>query len=126
MDRTTLLLIVIAGTAAWMLYKRFVKKEPLKRDPYRPPVPAVENWYTDTMALIEALDEETRKKREDEWDQKSAEEQLEFAVKFMFDRFGQEAVDSYTRKQRIKIGMAQYVAVTTPEPDNSEEETSTD
>ena len=100
---------------------------PLKREPYSPPIPAVENWYTDTMELIEALDEDTRKKREDEWDQKSTDDQIEFADKFMLDRFGQQAVAGYTRKQRIKIGMAQFVGETTPpEQDQPEDEPSTD
>ena len=115
MDRTTLILIVIAGTAAWMLYKRFVKKEPLRREPYSPPIPEVENWYTDTMERVEALDGETRAQREEVWNKKSFDDQLEYSDKFMLERFGQTAVSSYTRKQRAKIGMAQFMDTFTEE-----------
>ena len=115
MDRLTLILIVVAGTGAWMLYKRFVKKEPWRREPYRPPMPVVENWYTDTMEKIEALDEETGTQRKDEWNVMSTEKQLEFSDKFMLEKFGQEAVSGYNRKQRLKIGMAQYMENPLPE-----------
>jgi hypothetical protein len=108
MERSTLLIIVAVGTVAWLLYKRYVKKDGW-RERYSPPLPTVENWYTDAMAIIQALDETTRAQREGEWEAMNETEQAEYAEKFMFNEFGQEALNSYTRKQRIKIGMARYV-----------------
>ena len=109
MDRMTLILIVVVGTAAWYLYKRFVKKEPFRREPYSPPQPEVENWYNDTMSQIEALDEATEKQREEAWQAMSEEDQVAFSDKFMLDRFGQTAVNGYNRKQRLKIGRVHFL-----------------
>ena len=109
MNRLTLILIVVGASAAWMLYKRYVKKEPWGKAAYSPPQPEVEKWFRDTMQKIEALDDTIRDQRESEWKAKSDVEQLEFSDKFMLDKFSEAAVNGYTRKQRLKIGMAHYI-----------------
>ena len=115
MDRTTLIIIVVGASVAWLLYKRFVKKEPGWKESYSPPQPEVENWYGEAMQKIEALDDSVRDQRETEWIAKNTEEQVEFSNKFMLDKFGREAVNGYTRKQRLKIGMAHYIESSLPE-----------
>jgi hypothetical protein len=111
MNRLTIILIVVGASAAWMLYKRYVKKEPWgSRARYSPPQPAVENWYRDTAQKIADMDEIIRDQRESEWKAKSNVEQMEFSDKFMVVKFSEAAVNGYTRKQRLKIGMAHFVA----------------
>lgn len=109
MDRWQLVVIVLVATGAWYLYKRFVKKERPWREGYRPPQPDVENWYAQTMATIDDMDESTKEAKETAWNAMTETEQLEFAQEFMSKRFGREAVTGYNRKQRLKIGMAQFI-----------------
>lgn len=109
MERWQLIVIVVVASAAWFLYKRYVKKEPIWGEGMRPPQPEVENWYAVTMDAVDNMDEALRSEREAEWDAKSDEEKLKFAQEFMKKEFGQQAVDGYNRKQRMKIGMARFV-----------------
>ena len=92
-----------------MLYKRFIKKEPLRRDPYHLPVPEVENWYGEAMAKIEALDEKVREDREAGWQAMSDQEQMTFSEEFIVKKFGQKAITAYNPKQKLKIGLAYYL-----------------
>ena len=109
MERWQLIVIVLAGTGAWYLYKRFVKKEKPWEDRYRPPQPEVENWYNQTMATVDDMDEDARNEKEAAWDKMTDSEKLQFSEKFMRDKFGQKAIEGYNRKQRIQIGLAQFI-----------------
>ena len=109
MERWQLIVIVVVASAAWFLYKRYVKKEPIWGEGMRPPQPEVENWYAVTMDAVDNMDEALRSEREAEWDAKSDEEKLKFAEEFMREEFGQQAIEGYNRKQRMKIGLARFI-----------------
>lgn len=119
MDRWQLIIIVVIATTAWFVYKKYVKKEPIWGESYRPPQPEVENWYATVMDVVDNLDESLRANKEAAWGEKSDNEKLEYSEKFMREKFGQSAVDSYTRKQRMKIGLAHFV---TAEMDDASEQ----
>ena len=109
MERWQLIVIVVVATAAWYLYKRFVKKERFWQEGYRPPQPEVENWYSQTMATVDDMDESKRNEKEAAWNAMSEPERLAFSDKFMLEKFGQKAVAGYNRKQRLKIGLAHFI-----------------
>ncbi|MBN1686013.1 MAG: hypothetical protein JW852_05125 [Spirochaetales bacterium] len=108
MERWQLIVIVVVASSAWYLYKRFVKKERPWREGYRPPQPEVENWYSQTMATIDDMDESARAEKEAAWNTMPEKDRLEFSEKFLRDEFGQQAVMGYNRKQRLQIGLARF------------------
>jgi len=119
MERWQLIVIVVIATSAWYLYKRFVKKEPIWGEGYRPPQPEVEKWFATTMDAVDNMDEALRNEKETVWDKKSENEKLEYSENFIRNKFGQKAIEGYTRKQRIKIGLAHFLS---GEPDEEPDE----
>ncbi len=119
MDRWQLIVIVVIATTAWFMYKRYVKKEPIWGEGYRPPQPDVENWYATVMDVVDNMDDSLRTEKEAAWEAKSDNEKLEYGETFLREEFGQRAVEGYTRKQRIKIGLARFL---TAEPDDEGEQ----
>ena len=109
MERWQILLIVAVASLAWYLYRRFVKKGPLRRQWYSPPLPEVENWYQASLVKIEALDEKRREEREASWQAMSEKERMEFSDSFILKRFGEKAISGYTIKQRLQIGLVHYI-----------------
>ena len=112
MSQFQIILIIIGVTAAWMLYKRFVKKEPLRKDWSFVAMPDVENWYSEAQDKIAALSLELREEKETGWQALSKAEKQEFSDEFIRNRFGQKAVSGYSPDQRLKIGLAHYLIKT--------------
>jgi hypothetical protein len=112
MSRWQIIIIIALGSVAWILYKRFIKKEPLQRNSYYPPQPDVENWYRDTQKEISGLDEQLLVEREATWEALNERERLAFSNDFILNRFGQRAVTGYNLKQRLQIGKAHHLTRT--------------
>ena len=109
MERWQLIIIVLIATTAWFIYKRYVKKEPMWGESYRPPQPEVENWYATTMDVVDNMEDSLRAEREAVWNAKSDSEKLAYGENFLREQFGQQAVEGYNRKQRQKIGLAHFL-----------------
>jgi hypothetical protein len=122
MERWQLIVIVVVVTSAWYLYKRFVKKERIWGEGYRPPQPKVENWFATTMDAVDNMEGPLRAEKEAAWDTKSDDEKLKYSETFMRNEFGQEAIEGYNRKQRIKIGLAHFLTSETEDGDEPEEQ----
>lgn len=108
MDRTTLFLIAIAAAAVWVFYKRVIRKEPLSRDRYLPPLAEVERWYDQAAKELDEMDAGTRKDRESRWLAMGESERLAYSDAFMVQHFGPRSVSRYEVKQRLKIGQIQF------------------
>jgi len=122
MERWQLIVIVVIASAAWYLYKRFVKKEPVWGEGYRAPQPEVENWYAVTMDAVDAMDETLRSEKEAEWAAKNDDEKLKYSESFLREKFGQKAVDGYNRKQRMQIGLAHFLVGDREKEDDQQEQ----
>ena len=109
MDRWQILLIVALGTAAWLAYTRFVRRGPSERYSLHPPLPEVEDWFTEVQEKIEAMDDERRLAGEAVWRAMRERERQEFSDAFILEKFGQRAINGYNRKQRMQLGLAHYL-----------------
>ena len=112
MNRWQIFLIVAIAALAWMAYKRFIKKEPLRKEWYQPPQPEVENWFAEAQKKIEDLDEQLLTERLAGWESLNDKEQKEFSDEFILNRFGQKAITGYNVKQRLELGKAYYLTKT--------------
>jgi hypothetical protein len=109
MSRWQIIIIGALGSIAWILYKRFIKKETSGSDLYYPPQPDVENWYGDAQDMISVADEQEIQKREAAWEDLTRKEKIAFSDDFILNRFGQRAITGYNIKQRLQIGEAHYL-----------------
>jgi hypothetical protein len=109
MSRWQIIIIIVLGSIAWVLYKRLIRKGSVGNNLYYPPQPDVENWYKAAQEKISVADEQELQKRETAWEDLTKSEKLALSDDFILNRFGQKAVTGYNSKQRLQIGRAHYL-----------------